>query len=259
MKGVCAWVMLLAWHAVTLAGAPTVGMEGRLEIQLPGTLLEAKPVEPRAPLILRIADHRPHGTLIAYDLRYVGLEPGSYDLREYLMRQDGSATEDLPHMVVEVSSLLPAEHNGILIEEIYRPFPFMGGYKWFIIVIAAIWVVLLWPLIWQRRPRRLETETGPAPSEPTVADRLQPLVEQAARGTLGQDGQALLERLLLAYWRQRLDLSEVDPVEAMRQLRQHPEAGQLLRQLDNWLHRPAGHAESVNVHRMLEPYRQISP
>src|SRR5207245_1991005 len=40
---------------------PMVGMEGRLEILLPGTLLEAKSVHPRSVIILRIAETRPHG------------------------------------------------------------------------------------------------------------------------------------------------------------------------------------------------------
>src|SRR5258708_2260757 len=75
---------------------PTVGMEGKVEVNLPGPLLDAKPVDPRSLVTLRIADTRPHGTLIHYDLRYLGLVPGRYDLRDYLVRKDGSSTDDLP-------------------------------------------------------------------------------------------------------------------------------------------------------------------
>src|SRR2546426_11440194 len=60
-----AWIFLLpapapaATAADSALGAPpsafpTVGMEGRLEILLPGALLEAKPLHPRSLIILRI-------------------------------------------------------------------------------------------------------------------------------------------------------------------------------------------------------------
>src|SRR5437867_3237409 len=98
-------------------------------------------------------------------------------------------------------------------------------------------------------PRQAQCGTGdavhfparreaPPPSAPTLADRLRPLVEQAAAGTLTRDGQAQLERLLLNHWRQRLELTTDSFADAIRKLRQHNEAGALLRELENWLHRP---------------------
>src|SRR5688500_18085210 len=67
------------------AEAPTVGMEGRLEVLLPESGLSAKMPDRRTPMLLRIALTRPHGTLTHYDLRYIGRVPGRYDLREYLI------------------------------------------------------------------------------------------------------------------------------------------------------------------------------
>ena len=43
----------------------------------------------------------------------------------------------------------------------------------------------------------------------------------------------------------------------MALLREHDEAGPLLRRLEDWLHRPAGTAEPVDVAALLEPYQAI--
>jgi hypothetical protein len=40
-------------------------------------------------------------------------------------------------------------------------------------------------------------------------------------------------------------------------MRQHPEAGALLNQLELWLHRP-GTAEQVDLGKLLWPYQQAS-
>ena len=233
---------------------PTVGMEGRAEVTLPGTLLEAKPVDPKSLIVLRIADTRPHGALIYYDLRYVGLEPGKYDLRNYLARKDGSTTNDLPAIPVEIAGLLPAKHDGELLAQPEKPLPFLGGYKTLIVLVVALWALVLIPL-WLIGRRRKSAPAVAAPmAAPTLADRLRPLVEQAAAGQLSRDGQAQLERLLLTHWRQRLNLEAEDMAEAIRRLRGDAEGGALLRELENWLHRPPGSVK-VDVNKLLEPYR----
>jgi hypothetical protein len=68
---------------------------------------------------------------------------------------------------------------------------------------------------------------------------------------------AELERLLLAYWRQRLELDRAGPGQAMTALRGHAEAGALLRQLDSWLHQPRPSAR-VDVEALLAPYQGIA-
>jgi hypothetical protein len=45
-------------------------------------------------------------------------------------------------------------------------------------------------------------------------------------------------------------------VDALTRLRQHREAGALLRALEDWLHRPPGTA-NVDVAAVLAPYRSI--
>ncbi len=89
-----------------------------------------------------------------------------------------------------------------------------------------------------------------------MADRLRPLVEQAARGQLSDDGKGQLERMLLGYWRHRLALHDLAMADAVARLKAHPQAGALLRALEDWLHRPPGSA-SVDVAAVLAPYKDV--
>lgn len=237
-----------------ITNSPTVGMEGRVEIILPGTALEARPFEHKAKLILRVAETRPRGDSIWYDLRYIGLVPGGYDLRTNLVRLDGSAVTNLPAIPVSVAPLLPKEHDGLLVEQSPSGLGRLAGYRALMIAAGVAWALLFIPLIW--RHRKKAAPAAPPPREPTLADRLRPLVEQAAAGKLSSDGQAQLERMLLNYWRDRLNLGSLEMADAIRKLREHAEAGELLRALEGWLHRPPG-STSVDVGKVLEPYRSL--
>jgi hypothetical protein len=232
---------------------PTVGMEGRLEATLPGTLLEAKTADEKSLVILRIAETRPHGTLTWYDLRYVALVPGRYDLRNCLVRKDGSTTDDLPKLEIEISGLLPASHQGELVQQPRSLARFFGGYRETLIVVGILWLLTLFALILLGRKKAAGPAQPSAPLRPTLAQRLSPLIMKAAAGELSNDGKAHLERLLLSYWRERLDLAELSPGDAMVALRKNPEAGILLRALEDWLHRPPGVAH-VDIHALLQPY-----
>jgi len=260
------WMVFLAcsigWTAgthatlvATRAGLPTVGMEGRREVTLPGALLEARPVDEKSLIILRVANTFPHGTLTRYDLRYIGVEPGKYDLRDYLRRQDGSPLGDLPPLPVEIAGLLPVPHTGELIERPPGVVGLFGGYRNVLIAAGVIWAVGLLAFWVIGRRRRERTVATASEQPPTLAERLRPLVEQAATGQLSVEGKAQLERLLLTHWRERLELGDLGQAEAIARLRQHPEAGALLAALENWLHRPPGVAR-VDLNALLAPYRK---
>src|SRR5688572_18586818 len=114
MKSCRVFLLLLTLALPTQAATPTVGIEGQLEVLLPAPELKAKPADRMAPVTVRIASTRPHGTLIAYDLRYIGMVPGQYDLRSCLVHQDGSPVAELPPNPITISGVLPAEHQGQL-------------------------------------------------------------------------------------------------------------------------------------------------
>jgi hypothetical protein len=236
----------------------TVGMPARIEQRvLPGSELEVRPIDDRrAPIVLRILGVYPHGTAFRYDFVYYGLDPGRYDLKNLLRRKDGSPTADLPPLPVLIEPLLPPgqlEPHPLSLSES----PGLGGYRLYMVIGGLAWVVGLAAILLARRRKRVASGEA-AGRALTLADRLKPLLDKAVAGELGAGEQAELERLLIGYWRRRLKLEDAPPAKLITLLRNHDEAGPLLRRLEDWLHRPAGTALPVDVTALLKPYQAIA-
>jgi len=255
-----ALAMPLLAPATTLAqDAPTVGMAHVIRQQvLPGPELEVRPLDDRTdPLVVRIVDVYTHGTDFRYDIEYYGLEPGQYDLRDYLKRKDGSPQGELPPLPVTIRSTLG--EGQVLPRAIQTTgAPRTGGYHLLLTLGGLLWTTgaLLFWLRSRQRGANLQASAGP--TGPTLADRLQPLVESAAAGTIQPAQRAELERMLLGYWSNRLGVAAKHPSEALAVLKTDPQAGPLLEQLEIWLHRP-GTGGSVDVAALLAPYRRLTP
>jgi hypothetical protein len=224
------------------------------QVLLPGSELTGKPVESReAKVVLRVLGSFAHGDGFRYDLEMTGFEPGVHNLSESLIRKDATATADLPPVWVEITSQLPA--GQVKPHQLPPTVPKVTGYYTGLMIAAAgLWSLgLLGILFWGRGK---ETHLSGKDRRPTVADRLRPLLERAAAGTLSDDERASLERVLLAFWRKKLRLEKLPPAQLFPQLRQHPEAAGLLRQMEQWLHAP-GTSEGLHWQQLLEPYRTM--
>ena len=141
-----------------------------------------------------------------------------------------------------------------------KPSPYLGGY-WATMTIASItWVVGLAVIIWWIRVERARQHGADAASRrpATLAERLRPIVQDAITGNATVAQLAELERILLAFWRKRLQLDDVNAVDAIAALRRHQEAGVLLGQLEVWLHKPGSGGDDVDVVVLLEPYRDTA-
>jgi len=238
-------------------GTIPVGMEGSRMVILPGDKLEAAPVGDKSKIILRIHDTFPHGNDHRYDLRYFGFVPGEYDLTKFLRNTNGAMPTNLPPITVRIRGILPEDHDGKLIEDETGGLSLPGSYTAWLIGLGVVWFIAAWPLFLLGRKKK--TPLGQAEDKgPDLAERLRPLVELAANGTLDTDGRARLERMIFFHWRERLDLPEDgDLAELHHQLKAHGEAGPLVRGLEDWLHRPPGTA-TVDIPALLEPYRRTT-
>jgi hypothetical protein len=251
-------LILLLAPGLILAGEPpsrTIGIEGRASVVLPKKYYRPRPLDDRTELILRIE------SLSAltngqqrYEFSYIGLEPGVYNLTDYLMRPDGSRPDELGAIPIQVRATLPENHDGQLNAYLPRPFPWIGGYRAFLVLLGVVWAGGIAGFALAFRKKRVVVVAPPLPVPPSFAERLRPLVEAAATGKLGADGQALLERLMMGYWREKLNLPDLGMAEALLRLKADAQAGELLRALERWLHRQ-GSVPLSEVAAVLEPYR----
>jgi hypothetical protein len=226
------------------------------ELVLEGSLLEVQPPALETPLILRIDSASPHGTAWRYDFEYYGLEPGSYDLVQFLRREDGSEITGLEPITVLVESGLPP--GQVLPHKIQAgETPALGGYTKLLWTLGGAWLLgsALW-LLSSRRSLRGDVEEG-TPAPLSLAELLAPLVERGMAGELPTAEQAQLELMLIAVWRKRLDLEGADVGEALKTLKAHPEAGPLLLELERWLHSPDASSD-LDLTALLKPYHRLS-
>ena len=237
------------------ASKTTVGMPANIvDLILPGPELETKPIDRDAPMIVRIKQAIPYGTdAHRYQIEYYCLEAGEYNLVDYLQQLDGTPAQ-VPEVKVTVDAQL-GEGQVLPTELTVKPTPRIGGYSMWLVIAGIVWVVGLIAILFVGRKQERLAKLADRP--PSLADRLRPLVEQAMQGELSGSQQAELERMLLTYWRGKLGLNDSDASQAIIELRAHETAGQLLRQLEGWLHMPADRREEVNLTELLEPYRDV--
>ena len=108
----------------------------------------------------------------------------------------------------------------------------------------------------KRMTRQKPVELVAAPvTTLTVADQLRPLVESAITGKATIEDKAALERLLIAFWRERLDLHGLSASAALGTMRANAEAGELLAAIERWLHARPSSANTVpDLAQLLKPY-----
>lgn len=236
---------------------PTVGIEAAIKISLPYPDLKARSVTKRTDLILRIAGARSEDDgKTVYDLRYIGLIPGTCNLENYLVTSLGQEPDGLPSIPVTIRPLLPEDHEGDLVSRQLRGITLPGGYRAFFVTVWVVWALLLIPIIVIGRPRKQKKEVDEEVHQPTLAELLRPLVEHALDGRLDTSGKARLERLLMNYWCEKLDLDETQVLASLEKIKAHPDAGAILREQECWLHQPPGRSK-VDVASLLSPYRHI--
>ncbi|MFK7767282.1 MAG: hypothetical protein AB8B55_08680 [Mariniblastus sp.] len=219
-----------------------------------GSKVVAKPITDDEPIVLRIVETYPHGSNFRYDIEYKGLDPGTYNLANFLTREIGE--EPIPAIPVVIESLLgpgqvkPTDPLNVTSE-------FRSYYLPVLLVAAAGWLGGLLMILFYGRGKKLRPETHQA--KITVADRMRPLIDAAVAGELSSKEQAELERVLSSFWSKKLRLGHLPADQLREHLRSHPDASVLLNQIDNWLHRPSTDpTNQVDISKILEPYQSVN-
>lgn len=214
------------------------GMTGKIVFEYSGRALQARAQrDVDAPLWLRL--QRLSGSPVRYEATFAGAVAGTWDLRSLMEHADGSAVTEIgPVPVVIVSTLHEDRSSDLFAAAEYQPV-IRGGYRVMFSAAVLIWLGIPVVVLAVRHARRAPVADAVEPVPiMTLADQIRPLVEAAARGTISVADQSRLELLLYHHWRERESLQATSMVQAIQQLRQHPEAGPLLLHLEQWLHAP---------------------
>jgi hypothetical protein len=248
-------IVLLLGSAISLAvPSQRVGLPQEIrEIYIPGGEVTPKPRRDRKPpLSVRLLEMKPAKDGHRYDFEVQGLEPGHHNLAHFLEAPEGTV---IPAIPLEITSAL--EPGLVRPHEIATgELPELGGYRTTMIILGSVWVAGLAAILIWRKKKPLADGAGVV-IPPTLAERLRPLVDQAAKGNLPSEDRAKLERLVIGHWRQRLpDIAALSPAEAMMQLRTDPQASPLILAMERWLHSRDSHASAADIEALLAPYSE---
>ena len=257
IRTILAAVLTVLATSFALGETPTqrVGLPLLLEeVYLKGPLLEPVPRKNReVPLIVRLVETKPAQDGFRYTFEVQGLDPGEYNLGNYLQEQSAESGVSAHQIPLIITTALPPGLPPPA-DLAPRSSPRVGGYRALIWILGLVWVAGLAWLFFSSRKVAPPVEASAAPA--TLEDKLKPLLLKASQGELATEEQARLERLILAHWRERVpEVAELSPAKSLSLLREHPEASPLLLKLEHWLHAPESQLAASEIESLLEPYR----
>lgn len=124
--------------------------------------------------------------------------------------------------------------------------------------LAVFWIGWLLPLIFYGRPKA-PAPAAVTPPEPTLAEMLRAFLAQLEAGTLDAAAKAKMEMLLLRRWREDLALADVPMSAALDAIGRSDKTGNQLRQMHDWLHRPASAVKREEIVAALAPFAVETP
>ncbi len=209
------------------------GMTGELSFTYDGPPLVTTQQDLAAPLLLRLEHAGEH----RYTAWFIGSVEGEYDLRSLIRTRAGQAPPDLPALPVTVISNLPDTFATDLYDAADLRVGIKGGYARLMLALGVIWLAIPAAVLLRRimRPKVVEPVEEVVP-EPTLVERLRPLIRAAADRELSVPEQGRLELLLMHHWRERVAPSAADIAESIAVIRHHPDAGEVLEAVERWLH-----------------------
>jgi hypothetical protein len=83
---------------------------------------------------------------------------------------------------------------------------------------------------------------------------LRTFLAQLEAGTLDSGSKAKMEMLLLKRWREELELSHAPISTVIDQISRSERTQQSLKQLEDWLHRPASKVRREDIVALITPY-----
>ena len=260
--------MLCLLFVPSLAAAESVeatrGITGSVLLNADGPRIRPRSdLDLDSPLLVRVVEAREGEGETSYQLEFIGVNEGVFDLRDVLENPDGSRPDHLPPIMVEIISNLEENAATDVFVSQNPGTALSGGYRMFLVVLGIGWLCVPLVAVVRRLQRRPVIDESPVVPEITLADQLRPLVTMASERGLSVAERGRLELLLYGHWQEQSDLQAMTRSSAVARLRNDEHAGPLLRAIEGWLHRPGATEDSgatpEDIDRLLEPYRRVAP
>ncbi|MFT3686874.1 MAG: hypothetical protein QM783_18460 [Phycisphaerales bacterium] len=197
-----------------------------------------------SPILIRVS---PSETPGSQRIEFIGSVAGSFDLRDFLEREDGKPLTDLEPLSVKVVSNLPADHGTDLYGASESWLNWRAHYRELMWGAVALWVAVpvgAWLVHRARRPRPAPP-VAPAPPPPSLSEQLRAALEAARDRSLSVEESAKLELLLYRYLGGDAENADGRALAALLQrVREQERTRPLVLAVERWLHAKDGGEEA---------------
>jgi hypothetical protein len=229
-----------------------LGVEQAAIVTCSGPLVTVAPYKWGVAVNVRIADIKAMEGRRVYDVRYIVNRAGTFDLKDYLVAEDGSTLTNLPTFKFAGDAKLSKNLDTRIQETEAVQIDVGGRYYETMALLFVLWILWLLLLIFYKRPRAIAAADD-APSGPTPAELLTHFRTQLESGTLSTTDKARMEMLLLHRWRDELALGSMPMDLALHAMSRDAKTGSALKTLQHWLHHPASPVKTTEIAAMLSP------
>ncbi len=230
-----------------------LGVEQAAIVTFSGPTLAVAPYKWGVAVNMRIAEVIERSDRRIYDLRYIVNRAGTFDLKDYLVADDGSTLAGLPTFKFMGDPKL-SKNLDTRIQETEEIRVDVGGrYYETMVLLTLLWIGWLLLLIFWKRPKP-PTAPDASPPPPTLAELMRGFLTQLEAGTLDATAKAKMEMTMLQCWRNELALSNQSMITALDHISRDNKTGAPLRQLQHWLHHPTSTVPSTDIAAVIQPY-----
>lgn len=230
-----------------------LGVEQAAIVTFSGPRLAVAPYKWGVAVNVRIAEVVEMPDRRVYDLRYIVNRAGTFDLKDYLVADDGSSLEGLPSFQFEGDAKRSKDLDARIQETEALRMDVGGRYYETMGLLTLLWIGwLLLLLFWKRPPPPAAPDKGPPP--PGFDERMAGFLAQLEAGTLTAEAKARMEMTLLRRWREELGLADEPMQRSFDPLSRDDRNGELWRKLQQWLHHPSPSVTATEIAALLKPY-----
>jgi hypothetical protein len=222
------------------------GLASQVEVDYAPRLRPRADLTPASPMMIRVS---PGKSEAQQRIEFIGAVAGSFDLRDFLEREDGKPLSDLTPLPVAVLSRLPSDHGTDLYSTSESWLNWRAHYRELMWGAVALWVAVPATVLLVRAARRPRPAppAPAAPPPPTLAEQLRAALETARDHRLTVDESARLELLLYRYLSGDEPAEGADVAALLRDIREHEATRPLVLAVERWLHAKDGGEEARTV------------
>lgn len=213
---------------------PGVGLVKRVTVSFPGEEIMAAKVDEKSEAMVRILNKKKTADGFTYDIEFIGLEPGTYNLVKYLRSAVTGEPLNLPEYSVEVDTVLNKDFQGELVDFQKSVETLTPWYKKLNYLIIGFWVILLPAIIFLGRKKQVVEEIIEV-KEKSLNEKIQELLT-TLKGKSSKEIWQKIEGLIFQHWCKEKNLGNMPMHEAMVKLKADSEAGPFILKLEQGLH-----------------------